>query len=72
MESINFSNYIVNHTPIKVLLNITPEEALSSIKLDVSHFCVFVSEAWAHIPNKKHKSLEPKSEKCIFLDIMKM
>ena len=30
-------------------------------------FCVFGSEAWAHIPNEKHKSLEPKSEKCIFV-----
>ena len=35
--------------------------------MDVSHFRVFGSEAWAHILDKKHKSLEPKSEKCIFV-----
>ena len=64
-EVINCANYIVNHTPTKVLKNITPKEAWSSIKLDVSHFHVFGSEAWAHIPDEKHKALEPKSESCI-------
>jgi len=65
-KAINCANYIVNHTPTKVLKNITLEEAWSSIKPDVSHFRVFGSEAWAHIPDEKHKALEPKSEKCVF------
>ena len=67
VEAINCENYIVNRTPTKVLKNITPEEAWSSIKPDVSHFHVFGSDAWAHIPDVKHKALEPKSEKCIFV-----
>eukprot|EP00253_Pinus_taeda_P027449 PITA_27449 len=67
LEAINCANYIVNCTPTKVLKNITPKEAWSSIKPDVSHFCVFGSETWAHIPYEKHKALEPKSEKCIFV-----
>eukprot|EP00253_Pinus_taeda_P006292 PITA_06292 len=62
-EAINCANYILNRSPTKALKNITPEEAWSSIKLDVSHFRVFESEAWAHIPDEKHKALEPKSEK---------
>ena len=66
-EAISCANYIVNRTPTKVLKNITPEEAWSSIKLDVSHSCVFGSEAWAHIRDAKHKALELKSEKCIFV-----
>jgi len=66
-EAINCANYIINRTPTKVLKNITPEEAWSSIKPDVSHFRVFGSEAWAHIPDEKHKALEPKSEKCTFV-----
>eukprot|EP00253_Pinus_taeda_P032314 PITA_32314 len=61
-EAINCANYIINRTPTKVLKNITPEEAWSSIKPDVSHFRVFGSEAWAHIPDEKHKALEPKSD----------
>eukprot|EP00253_Pinus_taeda_P007153 PITA_07153 len=66
VEGINYANYIINRTPTKVLKNITPKKAWSSIKPDVSHFCVFGSEAWAQIPDEKHKALEPKSEKCIF------
>ena len=66
-EATNFANYIVNHTPTKVVKNITPEEAWSSIKPDVSHFRVFGSEAWAHIPYEKHKALEPKCSRMLLL-----
>jgi hypothetical protein len=66
-EAINCANYIVNHTPTKALKNITPEEAWTKIKPDVSHFHVFGSIAWAHIPDEKRKALQPKSEKCIFV-----
>jgi hypothetical protein len=66
-KAINCENYIVNHTPTKALKNITPEEAWNKIKPDVSHFCVFGSVAWAHIPDEKRKALQPKSEKCIFV-----
>jgi hypothetical protein len=66
-EAINCENYIVNHTPTKALKNITSEEAWTKIKPDVSHFRVFGSIAWAHIPDEKRKALQPKSEKCIFV-----
>jgi hypothetical protein len=66
-EAINCESYIVNRTPTKALKNITPEEAWTKIKPEVSHFRVFGSIAWAHIPNEKRKALQPKSEKCIFV-----
>jgi hypothetical protein len=66
-EAINCANYIVNRTPTKSLKNITLEEAWTKIKPDVSHFHVFGSIAWAHIPDEKRKALQPKSEKCIFV-----
>jgi hypothetical protein len=66
-EAINCANYIVNRTTTKALKNITPEEAWTKIKPDVSHFHVFGSIAWAHIPDEKRKALQPKSEKCIFV-----
>ena len=47
----------MNHIPTKSLQGITPEELWSKIKLDVNHFYVFGSEAWAHIPNEKWKVL---------------
>jgi hypothetical protein len=56
----------------KALKNITPEEAWTKIKPDVSHFHVFGSIAWAHIPDEKRKALQPpKSEKCIFVGYSK-
>jgi hypothetical protein len=66
VESINCANYIVNHTPTKALKNITLEETWTRIKLDVNHFHVFSSIAWAHIPDEKRKYFQPKSQKCIF------
>ena len=39
---------------------------MSNTKIDVSNFCVFGSEAWAHIPDEKWKALQPKSKTCIF------
>ena len=62
-EAINSANYIVNSTPTKFLQGITLKEAWSKIKPDVSHFCVFGCEAWAHILDEKWKYLQPKSEK---------
>ena len=56
-EAINCANYIVNHTPTKFLQGITPKEAWSKIKLDVSHLCVFGCKAWAHILDEKWKAL---------------
>ena len=49
VEAINCANYIVNRTPTKVLKGITPEEAWSKIKPDLSHFHAFGCEAWTHI-----------------------
>jgi hypothetical protein len=66
-EAINCANYIVNRTPTKALKNTTLEEAWTKIKPYVSHFRVFGSIAWAHIPDEKRKALHPKSEKCILL-----
>jgi hypothetical protein len=62
-KAINCANCIVNCTPTKALENITPKEAWIKIKPNVSHFCVFGSEAWVHIPDEKRKTLQPKSEK---------
>jgi hypothetical protein len=33
----------------------------------VSHFRIFGSRAWAHIPTDKRKALEPQSVECIFV-----
>jgi hypothetical protein len=57
VEAIKFVNYIVNRTPTKALKSITLKESWTKIKPDVSHFCVFGSIAWDHIPDEKRKAL---------------
>jgi hypothetical protein len=71
VETIDCTNCIVNCTPTKDLKNITLEEAWIAIKPDVSHLCVLGSVAWAHIPDEKRKGLQPRSEKCILVYILK-
>jgi hypothetical protein len=67
VEIIDYTNYIVNFTLTKALKIIKPEEAWSKIKLYVSYFHLFGSEAYAKIPNEKSKELHPKSEKWFFV-----
>jgi hypothetical protein len=71
-EAINCANYIVNRTPTKALKNITLEEAWTKIKPDVSHFRVFGSIAWAHIPDEKRKHCSLKVRSVYLLVILKM
>jgi hypothetical protein len=71
VKEINSTNYIVNRLPTKALKNITLEESWTKIKLDVSHFHVFGSIAWAHIADEKKKSLQPICEKFIFFGYSK-
>jgi hypothetical protein len=71
-EAINSANYIVNRTPTKALKNITLEEAWTKIKPYVSHFRVFGSIAWVHIPDEKRKEFQPKVRSVYFLVILKM
>jgi hypothetical protein len=36
-------------------------------KPDVTHFHIFGSRAWTHIPSEKRKALDPQSTPCIFV-----
>eukprot|EP01018_Ginkgo_biloba_P029520 Gb_22659 [translate_table: standard] len=66
-EAINYANYIQNRTPHSAVQGVTLEEAWSKRKPRVDHFTVFGSPAWAHIPDEKRKTMEKKSEPCIFV-----
>lgn len=60
-EAVNCANYIQNRMSHKAIRHMTPEEAWSHDKPDVSFFWVFGSEAWAFIPDAQRKSMERKS-----------
>ena len=71
-EAINCANYIVNHTPTKVLQGITLEEALSKIKPDVSHFRVLVGKHGLTFRMKNGNYCSLKVKSAYLLDIQKM
>ena len=45
----------------------TPFEAWSGHNPDVTHFRIFGSKAWARIPTKKSKALQPQIQECLFV-----
>eukprot|EP00253_Pinus_taeda_P029701 PITA_29701 len=56
-----------NQIPHKALKGTTPFECWIGKKPKVSHFHIFGSRAWAHIPIDKRKDLEPQNVECIFV-----
>jgi hypothetical protein len=66
-EELNFLTYIQNRSPHRSVKDKTPYEAWSSLKLEVTHFRIFGSRAWAQIPSEKRKVLDPQSIDYIFV-----
>ena len=66
-EAINCASYIYNRVPHNHLDGMTPFKSWSGHKLDVTHFRIFGSKAWARIPTEKRKDLQPQSQECIFV-----
>ena len=48
-------------------MGITPFEAYFACKPDVSYFCVFGCDAYAHIPKAQHGKFDEKSSKMMFV-----
>jgi hypothetical protein len=57
----------LNRCPTRVVLDLTPKEALSGNKPSVAHMRIFGCIAYAHVPKEKRKKLDDKSIKCIFI-----
>jgi hypothetical protein len=66
-EALNYETYIQNISLHIYVKDKTPYEAWSSLKLEVAHFRIFGSRAWAWIPSEKRKALDPQSIECIFV-----
>jgi hypothetical protein len=66
-ESLNCETYIQNRSLHRSVKDKTPYEAWSGLKLEVTHFRIFGSRAWAQIPSKKRKALDPQSTECSFV-----
>ena len=66
-DAIKCASYIQNRVPHKYLYGITPFKSWIGHKPDVTHFRIFSSKAWARIPTKKRKALQPQSQECLFV-----
>jgi hypothetical protein len=67
VEACNTTVYLQNRSPHKVLGNVTPEEAFTRKKPDISHLKIFGCVAYCHIPAKKRTKLDPTAEKGILV-----
>ena len=62
-EACNTTVYNQNRTPHTALGKIMPESVFTGIKLEVSHFRIFGSTTYCHVPSEKRKKLEMTAEK---------
>ena len=66
-EALTYAAHLHNLSPTRALENMTPEEAWSGNKPDVSHLRVFGSKAFVHVPDNQRSKLGAKSLVCTFL-----
>jgi transposase InsO family protein len=59
--------YIQNRSPHTVLGKLTLEEVFTGTKPIVSHFCIWGSVYYCHVPSEKRTELDPTAEKGILV-----
>jgi hypothetical protein len=67
VEAINYTAYIQSRVPHKLVKGVTPYEAWSRKKPEVTPFRIFNSCAWARIPSDRRKAMVAQSKECIFV-----
>lgn len=65
--AINTACYIQNRCPTNALVGMTPHEAWTSVKPDLSHLRIYGCEAYVHVDNERRKKLDPKAIRCRFI-----
>lgn len=66
-EAVQCAIYVQNRCPHASLEDKTPQENWSGRKPTVSHFRIFGSVAYAHVPDQRRTKLEDKSKKFVFI-----
>ena len=66
-EALSTYVYLKNQSPTKALDGVTPYEAWSGIKPDVSILRIFGCSAYPHVPKIERKKLDIKTRKCVLL-----
>ena len=55
--------YIINRQSCRAI-NMTPQEAWTGKKPDLSHIKIFGTTAMVHVPGQKRRKLDPKAVEC--------
>lgn len=66
-EAVHTAVYIMNRSTSSALNNMTPEEAFTGVKPDVSNFRIFGCDCMVHVPKEKRKKWSSKSIKMKFM-----
>lgn len=66
-EAVNAAVHIINRSVTSTLNNMTPHEAFSGKKPDLSHLRVFGCDVMVHVAKEKRKKWSPKSIKMVFV-----
>jgi hypothetical protein len=69
--ALEYASHLHNVVPTCALDDLTPEEAWSSNKPDISALHIFRSRAYVHIPDKHRSKLATKSLLCTFIGYAK-
>lgn len=67
VEACNTTVYLQNKSPHKSLGNLTPEEAFSGEKPQLTHLRIFGCVTYSQVPKEKRTKLDPTAEKGIFV-----
>ena len=66
-EAVACAVYLSNRSPTKSLKDVTPQEAWSGLKPNVSHLRVFGSIAYVQVPEQERSKLDDRSQKVVFI-----
>jgi len=66
-EAANIFAYVQNGCPHQALDSKTPEEVFTSKNPDVSHFRIFGSPVYFHVPKEKRSKLDASEKKVTFV-----
>ena len=66
-EAVACSIYLLNRCPTKSVKRMTPQEAWSGYKPNVTHLRIFGCVAYAQVPEAKRRKLDDRGEKCVFV-----
>jgi len=66
-EACSTAMYVQNRNPHKKMKDMTPEEAYTGVKLEVSHLRIFGCPIYIHVPKEKRSKLEPTGKGGIFV-----